>query len=48
MQISLWHNIRGYTKILTRHSLQESREKFFLLVCLGRVLTILYKYLPLV
>ena len=42
MQISYWHNIRGYTKMLNHLSLQELRAKYILPVCLGRVLTILY------
>ena len=39
MQISYWHNIRGCTKM--RPSIQESRAKKNLPVCLGMVLTIL-------
>ena len=47
MQISLRHNIRRYTKMLNHPSIQEWRAKYFLSVCLGRVLTILYTCLPL-
>ena len=42
MQISLWHNIRGYTKILNYPSIQKTTAKYILPVCLGRVLNILY------
>ena len=53
MQISYWHNIRGYTKMRPirgytkmRHSIQESGAKKILPVCLGKVLTISYTYFP--
>ena len=36
--------IRGYTEM--RPSIQESRGKNFLPVCLGKVLTILCTYFP--
>ena len=48
MQISKWNNIREYTKMLNHHSTQELKAKYLLPVLLGRVLTILYTYLPLV
>ena len=40
MQISYYHNITGYTKMLNR-PIQELRAKYILPVCLGRALIIL-------
>ena len=34
MQISSWQNTREYSKMLNHPSIQESREKYFLPVCL--------------